>query len=190
MKRLLVILMVLFIASAIITTLNRKSVLEQESAKISQEVLVSEDEPALKEGSKGPSIQKWQLDVFYTLEGDPVKYNNVIFHPKTILFLWTSKCSLCKDMLVDLSKDCFSYKGVKIVFINLGESQERVKRFVDYYKLDKCISDRILLDKVGHSAIEFFVTSVPTVVFFEYGNPIYKAYTLNKYLIDKVYDKD
>jgi len=190
MRRLSVILMVLFVVSAIVTTLNRRNVLEQESAEVGQKILVSDPEPTPKEEPEEPLFPVRQPGIFYTLGGEAVKYEDLISYPKVILVLWTSKCDVCNDMLVEFSKDCFSHEEIKLVFVNLGESKERVKRFVDYYKLKDCATDRILLDREGYSAIKFFVANVPTIVFFEYGKPVHKAYTLNKYLIDKVYEKD
>jgi len=192
MKKLLISLLLLFLLLAVVTVIYRKGVSISDLSRTLEQVPVSDAglNSTAQEESRIFRRPSPRPDIFFALDGSGVSYVDIVAYPKAVLFLWTTQCQVCRDDLVRISQNCTAYEGVKLLFINLGESQTRVKQFISYYDLKKCVSDRILLDKQGYTAAKFYVTNVPTVVFFEYGTPIYKAYALNDYLIEKVYEKD
>jgi thiol-disulfide isomerase/thioredoxin len=190
MKKLILPAVFLILVAAIVLSFKRSSI--QDSSEVSDYVTVAqiEEEAPLEETAQEPLIEVVGPDTLYTLEGEAFKYIDLISYPKTVLFIWTTKCGVCKDELKRLSKNCSSYKGVKVFFINAGESQEKVMDFSSYYGLRECVTNKILLDRQAYVARKFYVSNVPTVVFFEYGTPIHKSYTINQYLIDRVYEAE
>ncbi len=187
MKKLILPAVFLIMIAAILVSLRRGPI--QDSPEVFDYVSAPEieEEFLVEEPAQEPAPEIAGPDTLYTLDGQGHKYIDLISYPKTVLFIWTTRCSVCKDELKRLSRKCSSYEGVKVFFINAGESQEKVEGFIAYYDLKECVTDKILLDYQAYVAREFRVSNVPTVVFFEYANPIYKSYTLNQYLVDRVY---
>lgn len=124
---------------------------------------------------------------FYTLGGERISYLEATSPSKTILFLWTSSCDVCKKTLEYLSTKCSLYDDINVLYINIGESKSLVEYFLSRYGITSCISDKTLLDTKANIRSKFFILGVPTVIFFKDGVPIETSYTLNEYLIRKVF---
>lgn len=124
---------------------------------------------------------------FYALDGQKISYNDTISPSKTVLFLWTSECTVCKDEIIRLSKECALYEDINVIYINLGETKRAVERFLSHYGVSSCILGNVLLDAAINIRRKFIVIGVPTVIFFKDGVPVDISYTLDDHLIKKVF---
>ena len=125
--------------------------------------------------------------IFSTLNGKEISYQKLVSKPKTVLFVWTTWCPSCKKEIKRLSKECFSVRGIDIKYINVGQSESKVKKFLKSNKIKDCISDNIILDKQSIIAQLYGITGIPSYVFIKNGKPIYKSYFFNEELAEMVF---
>lgn len=163
MKKIIIVLVCLFLLSAIIAALT------------------------LRQKPQATALENKAEMTFYTLDGEGMNYTEAVSPSKTVLFLWTSTCDVCRDTLIYLSKECSLYDDINVLYLNIGESKRLVKSFLSYYKIADCITDKTLLDAGASIRQKFFILGVPTVIFFKDGTPVNFSYTLNEYLIEKVF---
>lgn len=87
-----------------------------------------------------------------------------------ILFFWTTWCPYCQLELKSLNETYpqFKKEGIKLVSIDVGESDYKVDNFVKAYKLDF----KVLLD--GNSAVakSYGILGVPTYVLIDRNGKI------------------
>lgn len=78
------------------------------------------------------------------------------------LFFWTTWCPFCRQGLKELSERYpeLSEKGWQVLAVNIGEPQDKVKRFIDNYALQF----KVLLDENLSAAEAYDVLGVPTYV--------------------------
>ena len=103
----------------------------------------------------------------YKLNGELITYQEAIKQEITILFLWTSGCSACRDNIRYLDRSCPFDDDINIQYVNLGDSKKDIKDFLRYYGITDCISDNILMDKQSSLSKKFPTIFVPTVIFLQ-----------------------
>ena len=82
---------------------------------------------------------------------------------KAIIFFWATWCPHCRTQLIEMSehKEVFDRQGIKIVFVDLGEKDRVVARFVKKYG----IQYPIFLDKKGELEEPYQIMGLPTFFF-------------------------
>ncbi|MFH0935560.1 MAG: redoxin domain-containing protein [Candidatus Omnitrophota bacterium] len=77
-----------------------------------------------------------------------------------LLFFWTTWCPYCRRGLKELNERYpeLSEKGWQVLAVNIGEPQDKVKRFIDNYVLQF----KVLLDQNLSAAEAYDVLGVPT----------------------------
>ncbi len=107
-----------------------------------------------------------------------------------ILFFWTTWCPYCIEELQDLERRYLSFKseGIELLSINIGESKERVLRFLKRLK----INFPILLDRDQKVSLQYDILGVPTYILINkhgeikfYGHHLPKDYSVHFQEIDK-----
>lgn len=86
-----------------------------------------------------------------SLEGYPV-----------VIFFGTTWCPQCRSEMTVLKThyDQYVQRGIKIIYINIDESMERVSRFVQ----QNSYPGLVLLDLDGSVAYDYDVKGVPTII--------------------------
>ncbi len=96
-----------------------------------------------------------------------------------ILDFWATWCFPCKaqtEILKDIYRD-YSNKGVKIISINVGETQEKVKKYVE----KNSIPFVQLLDSDQKVSDALQITALPTIIVLDKNKKIvFKNSTLTK----------
>lgn len=128
-----------------------------------------------------------QAQDFRTLTGKDISFEDMIATPRAVLFLWATWCPYCIKEFKVLAKECPYFEGVDLWYINVGESKERVENFIHRAKVANCTNKSIILDKETLIASKFGINALPTFIFLEYGQPLYKSYHLDKKLIKKIF---
>lgn len=79
-----------------------------------------------------------------------------------ILFFWTTWCPYCIRDLLDLEKDYleFKSKGIELLSINVGESKERILRFLERQNLNF----PVLLDRDYRVSQQYDLLGIPTYI--------------------------
>lgn len=126
---------------------------------------------------------------FTTLEGEAIKYQDLIAAPKAVLMVWTTECYVCRDAIERLAAESIFLDDVAIYFIDTGEHPMKVKRFADSLKLNTSFRKKIILDKEYFVADTFSVNAVPTYIFFRDKKPVYRSFYLDSALIQSVFGK-
>jgi len=96
------------------------------------------------------------------LESQPANLS-VNMGKASILFFWTTWCPYCRSELRALSNmhPKIEKEGITVFAVNLGESENKVKRFLKEYLLNI----RVLLDTLGLAGQHYEISGVPTYVF-------------------------
>lgn len=84
------------------------------------------------------------------------------FGKPILLFFGTSWCPACRSEIPAMKNIYATYspKGLKVIYINIGESTKRVERFVQINSLPY----RVLLDKKETVADQYNIIGVPTFI--------------------------
>jgi len=79
-----------------------------------------------------------------------------------ILFFWTTWCPYCRRELIELEREYLSLKsrGIELLSINIGESKERIERFLQKYRL----TFPILLDRDYRVSQQYGLLGIPTYI--------------------------
>lgn len=125
-----------------------------------------------------------------TLDGEEISYTKLVSKPKTVLFIWTTWCPSCRKEMKRLSNECISIRGIEIKFLNAGQSNSKVKRFVKSNKINGCISDKIVLDTQNILARLYNVSAIPNYIFLQDGKFIYKSYFFTEKLAKMVFQNN
>ena len=123
------------------------------------------------------------------MDGKPVLFEEAVFAPKAVLFLWQAACPRCTRELSRISAACTDF-GVRVFYVNVSDSAEDVKDLVDELKLKDCLVKDILIDQDGFTlnGLGFYV-EFPTILFFKDGKNIKTAmgYGLDREILQEVY---
>ncbi|UCG35549.1 MAG: TlpA family protein disulfide reductase [Candidatus Omnitrophota bacterium] len=125
--------------------------------------------------------------IFYRLDGTSLAFKELFKSSKTILFLWARSCPHCRSELRRINRKYPFDKKIQVYYINVKESKERVEREVESMRLDKRISDNILLDRTGYVLGKYRIIGVPTYLFFKDGELIQRSHFLGENLIREIF---
>jgi len=128
-----------------------------------------------------------QPEVFYKLDGTSLSYEELVTPKKAVLFIWTTWCPSCRNEFKRLAKKCSLFGDVKILFVNTGEQQAKVNRFIETMDLKECIKKNIILDNNSVLARKFAVFSIPTFIIIKNGEPVYRTFFVNEELLDAAF---
>lgn len=109
------------------------------------------------------------------IEGRTVKLGD---YTQKIVFInfWTSWCSACKEELLMWAEEgekMASDPHVAIISVNVGESEEKVREFMDNNGIDL----NVLLDTRQNVAEKYGISAFPTTFILEKGGVVYDIYT-------------
>lgn len=103
------------------------------------------------------------------LSGKPVSLASFQGQP-VVLNLWASWCPPCRREMPVLAAAQEAKPGVRFLFINQGESAQRVRQYLSMEQLQ--LTD-VLLDRGGDVARELSAAGLPTTLFFNaQGRPV------------------
>lgn len=134
-----------------------------------------------KEVARGTSVGQIAPD--FTLDktdGTKVSFKDLEGNPAVLVF-WTAWCPVCKEEAPKVNKLAaeFEAKGVKVVGINIGESDARISEGIK----DFGIKYGVAKDKDTKVSKSYKVIGTPTVVFLDkkgtvqyFGNEVPKDY--------------
>ena len=82
-----------------------------------------------------------------------------------IVFFWATWCPHCRHQLDQISKmgDQFAKDGIKMILVDLGESEQQVKSYMTKYK----IQYDVFLDTESAIAEKYTLIGVPTFFFID-----------------------
>lgn len=109
---------------------------------------------------EGPKLPPLAL---VSLEGTPVKLDDFKGRP-TVVNLWATWCPPCVREMPVLQQAQVDQPSVNFVFIDAGESAERVHAWLQSRKLPL---KNVLLDAKNQAAAEFKTPGFPTTLFFD-----------------------
>ncbi len=100
-----------------------------------------------------------------TTQGDKQSLTQVRNGKKSIVFFWATWCPVCREEIKDLKKayQDIEHKDVKIILVDLGESENKVKNFLQKNKLNFSV----LLDKKDDLSETYSLIGIPTLVFLD-----------------------
>lgn len=98
-----------------------------------------------------------------SLHGRPVALQQFAGKP-VVLNLWATWCPPCRREMPVLAAAQQRHPGVHFVFVNQGESAQKVRAFLAG---DRLVLDNVLLDVRGEVARHFGYRALPTTLFFD-----------------------
>jgi len=104
------------------------------------------------------------------LNGTTLKLSDYKDKQPVMLLFWTTWCPFCRTELKELNKRYSQMKNenIAVLAINIGESENRVKAFVESRPLDY----RILLDEDSSVADNYELVGVPTYILIDKNGKI------------------
>ncbi|QQS34183.1 MAG: TlpA family protein disulfide reductase [Acidobacteriota bacterium] len=154
------------------------------SQKTSSPPSVGQQQTEIKRGTAiGDIAPDFDLAKF---DGGNISLKELEGSPAVLVF-WTAWCPVCKEEAPHVNKLAaeFEAKGVKVVGINIGESDARVAEGIKDFGIEYTVA----IDKDTSVAKSYKVVGTPTVVFLDkkgsvqyFGNEVPKDYPdrLNK----------
>ncbi|MFH1503953.1 MAG: TlpA disulfide reductase family protein [Candidatus Omnitrophota bacterium] len=124
---------------------------------------------------------------FSSLSNKDLSYEELVAAPKTVLFIWTTWCPSCRSEFLRMAKECVQYEGVEMLFINSGEREALVQRFIESIKLQECVKEKTILDPELVLAKKFSVFSIPAFIIIKDGKFIHKSSFLSQEIIDAAF---
>ena len=96
-----------------------------------------------------------------SLSGDVVFEEDIYKNPKVVLFFWASWCPHCIHQMKNLSehKQDLKKMGIKVYFVNAGESPAVVERVKERFNIEA----PIIIDD-GYFARKYNVFGIPTFI--------------------------
>lgn len=128
-----------------------------------------------------------KAEKYYRLNGTVLSYEQIIEAPKTILFIWTTWCPVCREDIKYINDNPYLPEDVKIFFVNIGEKQTQVERLLNAMRLKDFVNKNVLLNPDGKLAEKFSIVGIPTCIFFKNKIPVYRSHFINKELITEVF---
>jgi len=104
------------------------------------------------------------------LGGVTLKLSDYQGKQPVMLLFWTTWCPFCRTELKDLNRRYSQLKNenIEILAINIGESENRVKAFIESRPVDY----RILLDEDSSVADNYGLVGVPTYILIDKNGKI------------------
>lgn len=98
-----------------------------------------------------------------TLEDGKVNFTKFRDGQQAIIFFWATWCPHCRAQLKGLTRDKqdFADKGIKLVLVDLGESEKIVRKYIKKNK----ITFTIFLDKESELSDPYGIIGLPTFYF-------------------------
>jgi len=97
-----------------------------------------------------------------TLDGKTVNMTQFRDDKSAIIFFWATWCPYCRAALKELNneKDQIEEKGIKIILVDLGETESEVGRYIKANKIDLTV----FLDEESFLNDPYAIIGVPTFV--------------------------
>ncbi len=127
-------------------------------------------------------------ELFWGLDGDPVRYSQLVSSPKTVIFTWAIWCPYCRRALEGFSRNCKSFEGIDVIYLNLGDSEAKIKKYTRQRKIKDCIKKKIILDEQSLMARKFSLMGLPSYIFFKDGKFLAKSFYLDDELIKNIFE--
>jgi len=134
-----------------------------------------------KEATRGTQIGQIAPDFeLEKTDGSKIAFKDLEGSPAVLVF-WTAWCPVCKEEAPQLNKLSaeFESKGVRVVGINIGESDARINEGIKDFGIKYVVAK----DKDSSVAKSYKVIGTPTVVFLDkkgevkyFGNELPKDY--------------
>ncbi len=105
------------------------------------------------------------------LDGVTLKLSDYKGKQPVMLLFWTTWCPFCRTELKELNKRYGQMKNenITVLAINIGESENRVKAFIESRPVDY----RILLDEDSSVADNYSLVGVPTYLLIDKDGKIF-----------------
>ena len=122
---------------------------------------------------------------YHSVSGDKISSKDLNSEEKAVLLFWTTWCPYCAIQVKTFNAYCEELigEGFKIFFVNVQESESRVKAFKAKMGL-KC---PVILDKDGDLAYEYRISGIPTYIFLKEGKEIDRTNFINKKQLERLY---
>lgn len=145
------------------------------------------ENPQTKNAARGTSIGQVAPDFeLAKAGGDKISFKDLEGNPAVLVF-WTAWCPVCKEEAPKVNQLAaeFESKGVKVIGINIGESDARIAEGIKSFGIKYTVAK----DADATVAKNYKVVGTPTVVFLDqkgtvqyFGNELPKDYSdrLNK----------
>lgn len=120
-----------------------------------------ESKTAIREAKVGSLAPEFELA---KLDGSTIAFNDLNGKPAVLVF-WTAWCPSCKAEAPEINKLAAKYesKGVRVIGINIGEGEARVKEGVEEFG----IKYDVVRDTDTKVAKSYKVVGTPTIVFLD-----------------------
>jgi len=98
-----------------------------------------------------------------TLSGEHINFEQFREGKKTIIFFWATWCPHCREALreLNLRKQEFLEKGIKLALVDLGEEKAIVQRYMTIHQLPF----NVFLDEESSLSAPYDLLGVPTFYF-------------------------
>lgn len=131
-----------------------------------------------------------QNSSFDTLDGGKITYNEILGNKgKHIVMFWASSCPVCVKAIKNINNIIDKNEDIKFFLVNLGESKNYLERLCTANIIKKEVRPYVILDPKALFAYDYRISVIPTYIFFENGEPIYRGHWLSNALINEVYQK-
>ena len=124
---------------------------------------------------------------YYLGTEDIFSYDVLISSPKTVIVAWTARCPLCYEEFKTVCRYVDSYPDVKFLFVNIGESEGVIDRFLNKPLVGSCVKENTVLDRRGIIIDSMGIMGVPTFVIFKDQEAVTKTHRLNNRILDYVF---
>ena len=116
--------------------------------------------------AQNPGIgQKAKDFTLKTLRAKKINMTKFRAGKSAIIFFWATWCPHCRGQLVELNvkRKEIETKGIKIILVDLGESKEQVRSYIERNKINL----EVFLDEDESLSEEYQIEGVPTLVFID-----------------------
>ena len=110
----------------------------------------------------GQSAPDFTLKIY---NGNKVNMTQLRENKSAIIFFWATWCPHCREALKELNQNLpqFESKGIKVMLVDLGETEREVKSYAERNK----VGATIFLDQDSSLAENYGIIGVPTFIFID-----------------------